>query len=375
MPKLLIATTIPGTLLAFLLPYADHFRRLGWRVDALANGAAGCEGCVARFDRAWDATWSREPLAARNATEAPRQIRELVAREGYDVVHVHTPVAGFVTRLALRGLRRGGLKVVYTAHGFHFQDPFTLDRTAVFRALEHAAARWSDRLVVINRDDERAAARMIDPARIRYMPGIGLDLARYAPASAETRARWRATLGVGPGQPVLTAVAELIPRKRHEDLLRAFAALARPDAVLALAGSGPLEAALRAQAEALGIASQVRFLGWQADVEGLMGSSDAVLLVSAQEGLPRSVMEAMAVGVPVIATDIRGNRDLLAGGLGRLHPVGDWGAVAGAMREVLDGPADAAALAARARAAVVAYDVRLLLAQHEALYAELLAGG
>lgn len=373
MPKLLIVTTVPTTLRAFLLPYADHFRGLGWRVDALANGAADCGVCRQHFDHVWDATWSRAPLSFQNLAAAPRQLRTLIARERYDIVHVHTPVAGFVTRWALRRLRhRTDLKVLYTAHGFHFHAHGTPSGNAAFHALESLAARWTDRLVVINREDEQSAWRMMPARDVRYVPGIGVDTGRYRPIATAARDQVRARLHVAPHQPLFTMVAEMIPRKRHTDLLHAFARLARPDAVLALAGAGPLNAELLDLADSLGIARQVRFLGWQDDVASLMASSEAVLLVSAQEGLPRSVMEAMAVGVPVIGSDIRGTRDLLADGHGYLYTVGDVDALADAMGRVLAQPLEAAAMAERAAAKIQGYDIRQLLARHEALYADVL---
>ena len=121
MNKLLLVTTVPGTLRSFLLPFAAHFRRLGWQVDAMACGASASIECQQGFDRVWDVEWSRNPLDPRNLLAAPGVIREIVTRERYDLVHVHTPVAAFVTRYALKDLRRQtDTKIIYTAHGFHF---------------------------------------------------------------------------------------------------------------------------------------------------------------------------------------------------------------------------------------------------------------
>ncbi|MDR0648615.1 MAG: glycosyltransferase, partial [Synergistaceae bacterium] len=116
MPRLLIATTVAVTIRAFLLPYADFFRQKGWRVGAMTSEAASLPELAGHFDEIIDVRWRRNPLDPANLREcAP--IREAVARGSYDIVHVHTPVAAFVTRLALRRERASGLKVVYTAHG------------------------------------------------------------------------------------------------------------------------------------------------------------------------------------------------------------------------------------------------------------------
>jgi len=88
-----MVTTIPETFRAFLLPFADHFRRRGFRVDAMAQGVGGCAECSKAFDYVWDVVWSRNPLDHRNLLVACRRVRDLVAQQGYDLVHVHTPVA------------------------------------------------------------------------------------------------------------------------------------------------------------------------------------------------------------------------------------------------------------------------------------------
>ena len=106
MNSLLCVTTVPVSLCAFLLPFAYHFRAQGWRVDAMAQGISTSAECLQAFDRVWEVEWSRNPLKPQNLIVAPRQIQEVVAQEGYDLVHVHTPVAAFVTRYALNGLRK-----------------------------------------------------------------------------------------------------------------------------------------------------------------------------------------------------------------------------------------------------------------------------
>ena len=106
MNRILFVTTIPGTLRAFLLPFAQHFRAKGWQVDAMAQGISNCAKCLHSFDRVWEVEWSRNPLDPQNLIIAPPQIRLAIAQQDYDIVHVHTPVAAFVTRYALNNLRQ-----------------------------------------------------------------------------------------------------------------------------------------------------------------------------------------------------------------------------------------------------------------------------
>lgn len=379
-PRLLMVSTVACTLRGFLLPFARHFAAHGWHVDAAAQDVTSAPDCATAFHRLWDVEWTRNPLDVRNLGRAPRALRALVERERYDIVHVHTPVAAFVTRYALRDLRRrGDVKVIYTAHGFHFHRGGGALRNLAFRTLERLAGRWTDYLVVINREDEEAARRhrIVPPERVCYMPGIGVDTDLYSPdrVAAADVARFRASLGLSPGAPLFLVVGEFIPRKRHADVLRAFARLARTEAHLALAGEGPLLEALRRLAAELGAAARVHFLGQRRDVPVLVRSSAAVLLVSQQEGLPRSIMEALSLGVPAIGTDIRGTRELLAEESGLLVPVGDTDRLARAMCWVLEHRWEAEDMGRRGRLRMrQQFSQETILRLHEALYGRALAG-
>jgi len=377
-PSLLMVATVPATLEAFLVPIAKYFRSQGWRVDAMARDLTRSPACVSTFHRCWDIPWSRNPLDPRNLLRAVRLVRERVEEGSYDLVHVHTPVAGFVTRLALRGLKRGVRpRVIYTAHGFHFYRGGSVLRNFVFRALEKAAGRWTDALVVMNREDEEAALslKLVPSGRVRFMPGIGLDTGRYRPevVPPEDVARLRKELGLPPTEALFLMVAEFIPRKRHEDVLQALSRLSTPHAHLLLAGAGPLEESLRRLAAELGVGDRVHFLGFRRDIPVLLRASRALLLASEHEGLPRSVMEAMCMETPVIGVRIRGIEDLLEDECGLMVEKGDRSGLAWAMGQVLDDPEGARDLALRARAKMERYDLKNILQLHESLYRELLS--
>ncbi|BDU75918.1 glycosyltransferase [Mesoterricola sediminis] len=376
MTRLLIVTTIECTLRGFLLPYARHFRSLGWQVDGLAKGATQDEACRAAFDHCFEADWSRNPLRPQGLFRMPAAIRRVVEAGGYDLVHVHTPVAAFLTRFALRGrFRPAGTRVVYTAHGFHFHDRQGALANAAFAGLERLAGPWTDRLVVINRTDEAEALRrgIVDADRLRYMPGIGLDLRQYDPGavSPEAIAAFRASLGLGPQDILFCMVAGFQPGKRHRDLLQALADLPDPRIHLALAGQGPLQETCRAWCQARGLAGRVHFLGERKDIPVVVRASRALVLPSEREGLSRCVMEAFALGVPVIGADARGVRDLLDACGGLKVPVGDPPALRTALERLAADPDGARALGEAARARATQFDVPNLVALHEALYRDL----
>ncbi len=374
--RLLLITTIPGTLEAFLLPYGRHFRSRGWQVDAMAEGVTSSEQCRETFDHLWEVKWSRNPVSPANLLRAPRQVRQVVAAGKYDLVHVHTPVAAFVTRLALRR-RDARPKVIYTAHGFHFYQGGPLLRNQVFLALEKLAGHWTDHLVVINEEDLLAAQRhhLLPADRIHYMPGIGVDLKSYSATSTPTaRVRdLRKSLGLSSHEVLFTMVAEFIPRKRHQDVLQAMARLARSDIHVALAGDGPLRSAMEGLAEMLKIRSRVHFLGYRRDIPVLIRASRALLLPSFQEGLPRSIMEAFCLETPCIGSDIRGTRDLIGSDCGLLFPPGSVQDLARALEWMADHPSEVAGMGAKARQRVQNYAQEHLLRLHEDLYEAALA--
>ncbi len=377
-PRLLMVTSVPETL-SFLTPIAGHFRAEGWRVDALTGAQDGHGEQRAAFDEVHAAGWGRDPRDLLGLARGFRAARELVAERGYDIVHVHTPIAAFVTRLALRHReRKRGPIVVYTAHGFHFHAGGRRAANALFLAAERLAGRWTDYLVVMNRVDEAAALErgIVAPHRVRRMPGIGVDLDAYAPEGVDPAqiASLRRALGLG-DDPALLCAAEFTPRKRHRDLLVAFAAVAaegEPRPHLLLAGRGPLEEEVRAQARHLGLGDRVHFLGLRRDVPLLMRAAAALVLPSEREGLPRCVLEAMAMGLPVVGSRIRGTEELLEGGCGWLYEVGDTQALSASLRSVLRDASTAAVMARRARKRVARYDVRNVIRLHADLYAEAL---
>ncbi|MDR0616163.1 MAG: glycosyltransferase [Synergistaceae bacterium] len=369
MPGLLIVTTVPATIRAFLLPYADFFRQKGWTVGAMASGAASFRELAVHFDEVFDANWSRNPLDPANLRECA-SVREAVRRGAYDIVHVHTPVAAFVTRMALRKLRGPcGVKVVYTAHGFHFYNGGPALRNIAFRTLERLAGRWTDRLVVINREDFEAAGkyRIATDSALTYMPGIGLDFSMYSDATGrqDETDTIRGELGLSCNDVLFTMIAEFIPRKRHRDAIEALSLTKRKGIHIAFAGSGPLLEKMKDMANNLGLGHRARFLGFRNDIPALLRASRATILTSAHEGLARSLMESACLGTPIIGADARGIRDVVLPDRGLLYPTGDAFALRDALIRVAEDPLPPAKPDPEWR-------IENLLAKHEAMYEELL---
>ena len=376
-PRILFITTVHAAHRAFLLPFARHFRMKNWLVDAMAAGITSCPECETDYDRVYEIAWSRNPLDLDNFTKAVSRVRKVVKEGAYNLVHVHTPVAAFVTRYSLRNLRRiGKPKIIYTAHGFHFHRNGRPLSNAIFLGLEKLAGHWTDYLVVINREDEAAARRyrIVPPERVRYMPGIGIDLNQYNPeqVSKEEIGRVREELRLEDDHKLFLMVAAFDPRKRHRDAIQALSLLEDERVVLAFAGEGPLRPQIEELARRVGVLGQVRFLGFRKDIPALIRASLATMLTSGQEGLPRAIMESMALGVPVIGADARGTRDLLESGAGVIVPVGDPIALAEAMRRLIENPEEGHKMGKRGLEAIRAYDLTNILRLHMELYEEAL---
>ncbi len=354
MTRILIATTVPSALWKFFNPFARAFKAQGWGVDGMCREAPHCLECAGEFDHLWDIGWKRNPLYPGNLLQAPRTVRTIVDRHGYDFVLVSTPVASFVVRFALRARRAAQRpKVIYVAQGFHFHEQNSRLKNAVFIMLEKLAGRWTDQLVVVNSDDANAALRLrlVPQERLIHMLGIGVNTREFSPDAIPRTdvERFRESIRLSPDAPLFSMVAEFIARKRHQDALLAFSRIEAPEAHLALAGEGPLMEKMRHLASNLGIEERVHFLGFRRDVPVIVRASVAVLSVSAQEGLPVNVTESLSLGIPVIGSDIRGTRELLEGGCGIIYPLGDLDRLSEAMNWMVSHPVEAAGMGSRGR--------------------------
>lgn len=375
--RLLFVSTVASTIRDFLIPYATHFRERGWRVSAAANGISTDPVLRAAFNDLFELPLSRSIRDIPELATGARAVSSVV-RQGYDIVHVHTPIAAFITRRAIAGLSSDAPpKVAYTAHGFHFHRGGHPLANRAFIVAEQVAGRWTDRLIVINDEDYAAALRhRIVPARkLIRMPGIGVDTDFYSRDRADGSeiAALRRSLSVPADVDYFAVVAELTPRKRISDVVEALRRMTRNDTMLVIAGTGPERNRLESLAMKLGVIHRVRFAGQLRDVRPLVSGAVALVLASDREGLARAIMEALSLEVPVIASAARGNEELVAGECGFVIPVGDREALAFAMDWMSNHPDLRTAMGSRGRSRMIErYDLSILLRMHEQMYAEML---
>jgi glycosyltransferase involved in cell wall biosynthesis len=356
--KIAQLTNVDFSLTHFLLPLMRELRARGHEVVGLC--ADGPKLAPAREEgfRIAPIPFARSANPVANLPAFLALLR-LFRRERFDLLHVHTPLAGLVGRIA--GRAAGIPRIAYTAHGFYFHERM---RPSAYRAhvlLERFGRGFTDVLMTQSAEDaETAIAERIAPGGAVTVIGNGVDPALFRPGTAEEREAARAALGVSPGEVVAIMVGRMVAEKGYPEL---FAALSRtPGLVLACIGTrlesdheGAVDAALAAVQADPATASRLRLLGYRTDVATLLRGADLFVLPSHREGMPRAIIEAMMTGLPVVATRIRGAREIVADGTtGLLVPVRDEAALADALaRLVNDAPLRQAmgeASLARARA-------------------------
>jgi glycosyltransferase involved in cell wall biosynthesis len=231
------------------------------------------------------------------------------------VIHCNTPVGGMIGRFV--GKTHRVKKVIYTAHGFHFYKGAPLFNRTVLKWAEQIMAHWTDAIITINKEDYEAAKKfkLKKEGKVYYVPGVGIDTSQYI-INKQLRTDKRKELGVEKDDIVLISVGELNSNKNHQVIISALGKIQNKKIHYFLCGVGDKEEELKQQAKKCGIEENVHFLGYRTDVKQLLNSSDIFVIPSQREGLSRALMEAMASGLPCIASRIRGNVDLIENGEG-----------------------------------------------------------
>ncbi|WP_040194507.1 glycosyltransferase family 4 protein [Clostridium culturomicium] len=325
MKRILYVTTVSLTLNTFLIPHIRHLINHGFQVDIASNIDVPLDKTFEKMEIIhYKINFSRNPLHPKNI-EAYREIKRLQEENNYDIVHVHTPVASFVTRMALRSK---SVKMIYTAHGFHFYDGAPLINWALYYPLEKLAARWTDTLVTINDEDMMRGKKfnLRNNGQVYKMPGVGIKEESYEIENFN-RNRYRKSLGLKKDDFAILVLAELNKNKNHMQIIKAIDELKEkcPRIKLICAGKGPKEKELKRVVKYMKLEENVKFIGFRRDITQLLYCSDCVGLFSHREGLGKCLLEGMIAGKPIIATNTRGPKELIEDGAnGFLVEVDDY---------------------------------------------------
>lgn len=338
--KKVLFTSHVANFVKFNRPYMDWFKEKGWQVDYASCGEEDITGC----DNLYVVPFNRSPWSRQNI-KAYRQLKEIIMREKYDIIHTHTPMGSVITRLAaIQARKKYGTRVIYTAHGLHFFKGAPLINWLIYYPVEKLLSRYTDCLIVINDEDYRTVNKHhFRAGRIEKIDGVGVDLRKFNVPSEEEKSKLREEYGYKADDYIVICVAEFIHRKNHRFIIDAADELLKtiPQTKLLLAGKGEQLENCKKLVEDKGITNQVEFLGYRNDIDKLCSISDVLISASYQEGLPINVIEAMACGLPVVCTAIRGQTDAVKDGVnGILFKVNDMDACVKGLIKIHDENSD-----------------------------------
>ncbi|HHV31274.1 MAG TPA: glycosyltransferase family 4 protein [Clostridiales bacterium] len=242
-------------------------------------------------------------------------IRELIRKQNFDIISTHTTLASVVVRAGIMLLKRRP-RVFNTCHGYLFNEKDGLKKW-LYLLPEKICASVTNNVMVMNHEDYEIAKRhKLYKNNLYFIKGMGIDLSQFYQASQHEKMVQRIAHGYSENDFLFVYAAEFSKRKNQKLLIKAFANVCgkMPNAKLLLAGSGALLENCKKLAEQLHINGQIRFLGYVEDMRSLYIMCDVSVTTSRIEGLPFNVMESMACGLPVIASDIKGHRELVEDG-------------------------------------------------------------
>lgn len=294
----------------FHMPTINFLRQRGHQVDAATEGLVKSD----LVDNSYNLTFRKKIYSPKNLGTV-NQLSRLIKSEKYDVIISNTTLAGVITRLAMPKNQKKRPYHIYICHGYLFKDDNS-KKAKLYRMIEKSTASKIDLLLTMNREDFDIAEKYSLCRDIRLINGMGLDTAFFPNISIEDIKTYQASLGIKEDDFVFLCVGEFSERKNQSLIINAFSAFikSKPNSVLIFAGNGELLDEAKQLAEYKEISHRVRFLGHISDTNILYRSSHAVLSASHYEGLPFNIMEALECNVPVIASNIKGHKDLIIDG-------------------------------------------------------------
>ena len=311
--KVLFTATVDSHILAFHLPFLKWFKEQGYEVHVATNGDEEIPYC----DKKIKISFERSPFKLNNI-KAIFQLKKVLLKEKYDIIHTHTPMGSVVTRLAAKKARKQGTRVIYTAHGFHFYKGAPLLNWCLFYPVEKCLSKYTDTLILINKEDYNLAKKKFKKCKdIEYVPGVGIDEKKFdVKMTKEDKHKLRKELGLKDTDFVMIYPAELNKNKNQIMLIDAMEQLINkyPDIHLLLPGKDSYNGYYQKIVKEKNLDKNIHFLGFRKDIPQLLNVSDLAVATSKREGLPVNIMEAMYVGLPIIATNCRGQRDLIKNG-------------------------------------------------------------
>ncbi len=311
MKKVLYVATVDIHIKTFHLPYLKMLHDMGYEVHVATNGTEQFPCC----DKKYTIPIERNPYKLKNI-KAIKELKKIIDKENYDIIHCHTPMGSVVTRLAAKQARKNGTRVIYTAHGFHFYKGAPVINWLLFYPVEKCLSKYTDTLITINKEDYELAKNKFSGSckDIEYVPGVGIDTKKFdITMSEKEKSTLKKSLGLKKNDFILTCVARLDKNKNQGFLISAMKKITDKynDIHLLLVGPDELNGKYQKKVKKYKLENNVHFLGRRDDIPQLLLISDIVVSASKREGLPVNIIEAFASGKPVVALNCRGMSDLI----------------------------------------------------------------
>ena len=328
MKKALIVATVSGFVpqfemnnvrilqeMGYEVHYASNFHNVSYGAD---NHRLDGTGIVCH-----QVDFVRSPFEWKENFKALKQLKRVIKKGNYSLIHCHTPVGAVLTRLVCAEIskKKKEFHLIYTAHGFHFYEGAPLKYWLLFYPVECFLARYTDVLITINKEDYERAKKFCKHknVKVEYLSGVGIDMSYWSGKDLtekerkEIRQKTRKELGVLDSEKMLLSVGELIPRKNHVSVIEGLEKWKQRSSIpfhYFICGQGVLKEDLQNLIKEKQLEDCITLLGYRTDIRNLLYATDLFVFPSKQEGLPVALLEAVAAGVKVKANNIRGNREL-----------------------------------------------------------------
>lgn len=297
-------------------------KELGYEIHVLGNFDKGNPISKERLDEFKD--WlknknvkyfnyaaTRQPLDLKNNIVAYKRTCQLIEQYKYDFIHCHTPLGSVIARIAAH---KTHTKVIYTAHGFHFFSGAPIKNWLFYYPIERLLSRWTDLIILINKEDYRRAKNKFHAKMVEYIPGVGVDIDRFANCKIN-KVQKRHEFGIGEDKFILLSVGELQTRKNQEIVINALGKLQNKDIYYLIVGQGKLKKHYEELIHSYGLEGNIKMLGYRTDIDELCKMADCFVHPSIREGLGIAPLEAMASGLPLISASINGMMDYTKNGI------------------------------------------------------------
>lgn len=315
----------------------------------------------------YDVGFTRSPFTLKNL-KGYKKLKQFFKQNHYDLISCMQPVGGVMGRLVGKKFK---VKTLYTAHGFHFFKGCPKKNDLIYKNIEKHYARFTDALVTINEEDYQSALKF-KAKKVYKINGIGVDLVKFQPNDKLNKAELKRELGLSDDDFVITSVGELNENKNTFRLLEIIKNLPNKNVKYLVCGTGKLESQFTQFVQKNSLGDRVKILGFRKDVQNILSVTDAYVMPSLREGLSKSMMEAMCFGLPVIASKIRGNTDLLGDGEGGIlcEPT-DNAALSDAIKTLAADKALCKKFGDRNKEFVKNFDINIVLSQMKSIYEKL----